>query len=510
MVPVFGVQGFIDYCCRRRQQPQGDAKPLGMTSAGRTAMSRTDLSRPVQRALEDGVLAAGKSVFDYGCGRGGDVRRLEALGFKTSGWDPAHKPDGELAEADVVNLGFVVNVIEDRGLRADALKRAWSLARQALIVAARPEWEARDLASAHPKADGWVTSKGTFQKFFAQDELRGWIDATLGVQSVAAAPGVFYVFRDDKDAQGFRARQVRRVAAPRIRVSEALFEAHRDLLDALVEFVDTRGRVPHAGELLQGERIVAEFGSIKAAFLVVRRVTGDDRWEVARAASEQNLLVYLALSAFGGRPKMSELPDDLQRDIKALFGSHRAAAAEADRLLFAVGRQEDLDRAIRASSVGKVLPDAFYIHVSALSTLPPVLRVYEGCAQVLVGSVPEATLIKLHRQERKVAYMAYPTFDRDPHPALKSSLRADLRSFDVRQRDFSESANPPILHRKETFVAEDYPGRAKFARLTAQEERAGLLGGPAIGTRSGWGELLEVEGCVVKGHRLTRASSDGA
>lgn len=29
-------------------------------------------------------------------------------------------------------------------------------------------------------------------------------------------------------------------------------------------------------------------------------------------------------------------------------------------------------------------------------------------------------------------------------------------------------------------------------------------------TRSGWGELLEVEGCVVKGHRLTRASSDGA
>ncbi len=154
---------------------------------------------------------------------------------------------------------------------------------------------------------------------------------------------------------------------------------------------------------------------------------------------------------------------------------------------------------------GKVLPDAVYVHTSALATLPPVLRVYEGCAQVLVGTVDEATLVKLSRVERKVSYLSYPEFDRDPHPALAWSIRTDMRSFDVRHRDFRAFANPPILHRKETFVDEGYPGREKFARLTAQEERAGLLGGPGIGTRAAWSELLEVENFRLAGHRLVRA-----
>jgi len=476
-----------------------------MTSPARTAMSRAGLSRPMQQALEDGVVDPGRTVFDFGCGRGGDIQRLRSMGIDVQGWDPAHRPDALQVPADVVNIGYVVNVIEDRQERAQALQDAWTLARRVLVVAARPEWELRDLKSAHPRSDGWITAAGTFQKFFAQEELRAWIDVTLDTQSVAAAPGVFYVFRDDRDAQSFRARQVRRVSVPRQRRSELLFEAHRELLDELAEFMETRGRLPVASELRGGERLLAEFGSVKSAFLVVRRVTSDDRWDVARSAAEQNLLVYLALSAFGGRRKSSELPDDLQRDIRAMFGSYRTAVAEADRLLFASGRQEEIDRAVRSAKVGKVLPDAFYLHVSALATLPPVLRVYEGCARVLVGAVPEATIIKLNRVERKVAYMSYPTFDRDPHPALVTSLRADLQRLDVRLRDFSDSANPPILHRKETFVAPEYPGRTKFARLTLQEERAGLLGGPATGTRALWNELLEVEGFALRGHRLVRA-----
>lgn len=469
-------------------------------------MTRTGLSRPVSAAIEDLVVRPGTSVFDYGCGRGGDVKRLRSLGFEAIGWDPEHSPEAARREADVVNLGYVINVIEDPAERAEVLRSAWSLARKILVVAARPEWEGRDLGG-RPYRDGWITGKGTFQKFYGQEELRTWIDSTLGVQSVAAAPGIFYVFRDERDAQGFRARRIRRPAAPHQRVSEATFEAHRGLLESLGAFVTDRGRLPDASELAEGDDLVKAFGAIKAAFALLRRATGDDHWNVARSQAEKSLLVYLALAAFGGRPRMSELHDDLQRDVKALFGSYRAAVSEADRLLFATGRQDDLDAAIAESPVGKILPDAFYVHVSALPELPPVLRVYEGCAQVLVGAVEEATIIKLHRRERKVAYMAYPRFDRDPHPALATSLRADLRTFDVKWRDFRESENPPILHRKETFVAPDHHGYKKFARLTAQEDRAGLLGRPAIGTRAGWEELLALEGWELRGHRLVRSST---
>ena len=80
-------------------------------------MSRTALSKPLQQAFTDGLLDD-SSVFDFGCGRGDDIRTLTALGIDAAGWDPAHSPDSERRHAKVVNLGYVVNVIEDRAERA--------------------------------------------------------------------------------------------------------------------------------------------------------------------------------------------------------------------------------------------------------------------------------------------------------------------------------------------------------------------------------------------------------
>ena len=66
-----------------------------------------------------------------------------------------------------------------------------------------------------------------------------------------------------------------------------------------------------------------------------------------------------------------------------------------------------------------------------------------------------------------------------------------------------ESRNPPILHRKETFVAEDHPLRPKFARLTAAELSKGLFEESSrIGTRHGWEQALIEKGLILRGHRL--------
>ena len=53
-------------------------------------------------------------MLDYGCGKGDDVRELEAHEIDVSGWDPTHNPEGALINSDIVNLGFVLNVIEER------------------------------------------------------------------------------------------------------------------------------------------------------------------------------------------------------------------------------------------------------------------------------------------------------------------------------------------------------------------------------------------------------------
>ena len=84
-------------------------------------------------------------------------------------------------------------------------------------------------------------------------------------------------------------------------------------------------------------------------------------------------------------------------------------------------------------------------------------------------------------------------------------MTVHLQTFRVRERDYTTSRNPPILHRKETFVASDHPLHAKFARLTRQEEAKGLYEAPThIGTRRGWEELLSTKGLSLRGHRLIR------
>ena len=144
----------------------------GQIARHRTALSRCELSRPFKAAIADGVLRLSDTVMDYGCGRGGDVRRLVAQGYQCFGWDPVHAPSGFCREADLVNLGYVVNVIESAQERRQALEAAWGLARRVLVVAARLVAETPSLRAAAPYADGLVTRIGTFQKFYEQQELR--------------------------------------------------------------------------------------------------------------------------------------------------------------------------------------------------------------------------------------------------------------------------------------------------------------------------------------------------
>ncbi|MCW3817844.1 DNA phosphorothioation-associated putative methyltransferase [Micromonospora sp. DR5-3] len=480
-----------------------------------TAMVRTDLSKPVSLAIADEILKPSSSFFDYGCGRGGDLQRLTAMGYEARGWDPAHRPDAKIRPADVVNLGYVVNVIEDPAERLEALRSAWALTGEVLIVSARPDWEARSVLG-RPHGDGIITSKGTFQKFFAQEELRAWLDSGLSVRSVAAAPGIFYVFRDEVRAQSFLASRVRYRPVPvcRPRVTDVLYDANREAMESLAAFVTGRGRLPEAWELgNNGQKISDAFSSVKRAAAVLRRVLGEKDWDgdfaAARDRASKDLLVYLALAALTGRPKASRLPPDVALDVKALFGSYKAACEQADLLLRQVANQRAINTVCTGSPIGKLTPDALYVHASALGSLDPLLRVYEGCARALTGAVPGATLIKFTRTAAKVSYLAYPSFDQDPHPALSVSLRADLPRLHVKYRDFSASANPPVLHRKETFVPEGYPGREKFSRLTRQEERAGLLEEAlTIGTRAGWQRRLDELGYRLAGHRLVRAANE--
>src|SRR5213076_2208764 len=153
---------------------------------------------------------------------------------------------------------------------------------------------------------------------------------------------------------------------------------------------------------------------------------------------------------------------------------------------FRAGDPAAIDAACAHSAVGKLLPDDLYVHRSAREALEPVLRVYEGCGRAYLGEVEGANLIKIHRRSGKLSYLVYPDFDTDPHPALERCVRLNLRTRQIECTDYATRANPPVLHRKESFLLSDDARYAKFARLTAQEVKHGLLEeASGIGTGAG-------------------------
>jgi hypothetical protein len=112
-----------------------------------TALVRYGFSAPVQALARYGLITPPVEVFDYGCGRGDDIRGLVTNGIAACGWDPHYAPDAPKREADLVNLGFVINVIEDLEERIEALQGACLLSLEKSISrrgdAGEPSYAAR-------------------------------------------------------------------------------------------------------------------------------------------------------------------------------------------------------------------------------------------------------------------------------------------------------------------------------------------------------------------------------
>ena len=130
----------------------------------KTAINRSGFSLPIRKALESGVINMNSTLLDYGCGKGEDVHRLHKIGLSATGWDPSFRPDTTLINADVINLGYVLNVIEEPTERITVIKKAWALAKSTLLVSARTDLEKHELGKKY--RDGYLTSRNTFQKFY--------------------------------------------------------------------------------------------------------------------------------------------------------------------------------------------------------------------------------------------------------------------------------------------------------------------------------------------------------
>jgi DNA phosphorothioation-associated putative methyltransferase len=298
----------------------------------------------------------------------------------------------------VVNLGFVLNVVEDPRERIETLKAAWGFAKRSLCVSVMLQGKA-STAGHKPYRDGYVTTRGTFQKYFEQQELLSLVVSATGEKPMAFAPGIIAVFRDKDLEQEVLLRRHSRAFVggdlPRPPPHERIVAARPELGERIGRAIDAlRSRAILLGRLPDQEEAPAEvLASIsenrvswqRAMDLLREDLVDDETFATAGRTRREDLLVHLALMQFPGAPKYRHLPRSIQADLKAFFKGHSAAMEESRRLLFAAGDRQgvraDVGAALAEGLGGLRGPRHFRFRSAVLSRLSPRLRVLVGSAE---------------------------------------------------------------------------------------------------------------------------------
>lgn len=439
--------------------PPPDAAPV---LRHRTAMARRALSTPMQALWRHGFLAAPHAVLDYGCGRGDDLAALHSLGLDATGWDPHFRPDGVCTEADVVNLGFVLNVIEDLAERAEALRRAYGFARKVLAVSVllggRTAWERHGAFG-----DGVLTARQTFQKYFSHPELGAYIAEVLGREPVSVGPGLYFVFRTDAEEQDFLERRQRSTdlrapapAAPPVPPRAPAPAAPRPR--------PTRTPSPaRPGAVPKAPKPPPPDPAVLAA---------------ERARRMGDLSVFFALNLFERRRSAGVLSATVRADVRRLWSTMARAEEAARTLLFSLRDPAVIARACAeaaAEGLGHwIAGDSLQLDARLVNALPPALRVYLGCAGKLLGEVEDADMVKIHVGSGKATLLRYDDYEGAAIPMLVERLKVDLRRQQVSGFQYGDAFAPQPLYLKSRYM---HPAQEGYAAQRAFDEALRALPG---------------------------------
>ena len=490
-----------------------------------TALTRTTISAPVQLLLRHGLLARDRSFFDYGCGRGDDIQSLASDGFSAQGWDPYFAPNNPVVESsDVVNLGFVINVIEDPAERVDALHKAFSIAKGMLSVGVMLYGPER---LGKPFRDGVMTSRGTFQKYFSQQEIKEYLELVLHQEAFMVAPGIAFIFADKELEQRFLATRYRsRSVGARLIIASRRLErkrptariaktplverrlaAARPILDAIWQTALELGRYPELDELTPGTQLGGPVATLRRAVRLIESAYDVTLLDRAKNARMDDLRLYMAMQRFSKRSRYRQLEERLQRDVRAFFGDYASADVAGLKLLRDAANAEcilDACRHAAEDGLGWLDGDhSLQVHLALVDRLPVVLRVYVACTMILMGGLSDAVLVKIHIKSGKVSLLDFEDFESSPLPLMIRRIKVNLKDQTSDLFEYGEQYPKPVLYRKSRYLHEDTTGYAEQLAFDEALEVTGILGTSEFGPSADeLVRLLEQERLAVQGLEL--------
>jgi len=124
------------------------------------------------------------------------------------------------------------------------------------------------------------------------------------------------------------------------------------------------------------------------------------------------------------------------------------------------------------------------VHRRLLERLPPLLRIYIGCAGVLYGELDSVDLIKIHYTSPKVTFLIYDDYEASRLPVLAERIKVNLARQQIDFFDGFAGERSQLLYFKSDFELAD---RQDPAQLEFDHRLKGLVDldenglGPTLG-----------------------------
>ena len=299
---------------------------------------------------------------------------------------------------------------------------------------------------------------------FAPDELQNYVRSTLGTPVVPVSQETVIAFKDNEETNRFFAKRAgfrRSVVRGSKRRAEELFlldEGAREVMGGFWDRCIELGREPLMEELSETADVGHLGLSTKKAFEFLSQKFQTDELNASADQRRQDLLVEFALGFFEKRSFYKYLSPDVQRDIDCYFNNYSTLKNEAQKLLFSIGDEERLLSACQeatSNDIGYLFGEhSLQLHVDLINKLPPILRVYIGCAERLLGGYGKAELVKIHIQSGKVTFMSYDAFEDKAIPLLLERIKVNLWNRHIDFYDYIGPFSPQPLLMKSLFLDE--------------------------------------------------------
>ncbi|MCJ8345295.1 DNA phosphorothioation-associated putative methyltransferase [bacterium] len=415
-------------------------------------ISNFGFSESIICLIENSLISKDLSFFDYGCGLGHDVKGLQILGYDAFGWDPKTKKEGKRKKADIVHLGNVLSDIEDPIARSKALQTAYKYSKSIFIVSC-------DLASSSGTSqlqaygDGVITKENNFKKFFEQGELRQYIEDNLGsVEAIAAGPGIFYIFKEKSLHQAILKRScIRSIDSFQHDFSKIHYS---DLIKEYLSLTLKLGRAPVESEFAKIDEVKKEVGSIDQIKRIFKSEIGENMYDKIFDIKRKDLLVYLAVSNFNQRLAKEFIQESIYHDIEAFLEEYETGYQQALSLLYSVADPQVITTLCNQSDIGFKDEKSLYIRMDQHDQLHPVLRIYIGCCERLIGDISKFDLIKVHKESSKLSLMKYTDFYEEMIPKLELRVKINLAYQNIKVFDYSDHKHSQVLYHKVRFFDE--------------------------------------------------------